>query len=729
MITIKDIAKTAGVSQGTVSNVLNNRGNVSSGKIRRVLDACKELGYVPNHQAKYLRESASRLLGVMLPNLEERRYIDFYLSFKAYADSHGYTVRQYLPAHSDDAEAEEAERQTILQDGVRGIAVFGGNGQIADAAFAQGIAALYVEHRPDPDAAYIGFDYERAGRDIAMEVCRKGHKRIVLFTGYVRASNNRDFCRGFFSALGGGGAQVVHVQTDKQGEPSNVLGCTALKDADAVVCSRLELLRVVQNLLRAFSTKALPALYTLSPLFTLPQPDFIKYELNYRLLGNAAARELIRSIEGKETPRETILANTGFRAWSPRPLEKPAVHALNVIALDSPGAYNLREMAHLYTRETGVNVNVTIYSYDELYEILGNMRKNAAFDVIRMDVTWLSFFAKRILMPLEQIDSGVREDFNGFLEGAREPYSTFDGVLYALPSSPSAQMLFYRSDLFSNAMCRRMFQERYGVELAVPKTFDEYNRIAAFFTRALNPDSPVRYGSTLTLGSTAVACSEYLARLFALQPHLYGEDGRVDLRAEKSVRALEQLLEIRPYTDPEYCVWWRNTANVFAKGDTAMAILYNHYASPLVGHESKIREHIGYAMIPGGNPLLGGGCIGVSRFTLQPELALNFIRWFCSEPVSSASTFLGSVSPCTASYDNYEIINTYPWLRAVPSCFDAARGRRTPPNLTMPFDERRLMSIVGMAVRNVYSGVHTPQQAMEYAQALFAEQFPELAGK
>ena len=57
MATIKDIAKVAGVAQGTVSNVLNNRGNVSSDKIRRVLSACDQLGYVPNDQAKRLRQS------------------------------------------------------------------------------------------------------------------------------------------------------------------------------------------------------------------------------------------------------------------------------------------------------------------------------------------------------------------------------------------------------------------------------------------------------------------------------------------------------------------------------------------------------------------------------------------------------------------------------------------------------------------------------------------------
>ena len=52
MPTIKDIAKEAGVAQGTVSNVLNGRGNVSSDKIILVEQACAKLGYTMNQRAK-----------------------------------------------------------------------------------------------------------------------------------------------------------------------------------------------------------------------------------------------------------------------------------------------------------------------------------------------------------------------------------------------------------------------------------------------------------------------------------------------------------------------------------------------------------------------------------------------------------------------------------------------------------------------------------------------------
>ena len=47
MVTIKDIAKAAGVSQGTVSNVLNGCGNVSSEKIRQVMDVSESLRSLP----------------------------------------------------------------------------------------------------------------------------------------------------------------------------------------------------------------------------------------------------------------------------------------------------------------------------------------------------------------------------------------------------------------------------------------------------------------------------------------------------------------------------------------------------------------------------------------------------------------------------------------------------------------------------------------------------------
>ena len=166
MVTIKDIAKAAGVAQGTVSNVLNGRGNVSSEKIRHVLEISEALGYVPNERAKMLRKGNAKTLGVLLPNPPAQHELDFYYSFKIYAESHGYRVRQYLP-RSICQEAEEAMLQEARSDMVAGMAVFSsclhhGSYQPTDSAGPE-MRLLFVERRPNFEAAYIGFDYEKAG--------------------------------------------------------------------------------------------------------------------------------------------------------------------------------------------------------------------------------------------------------------------------------------------------------------------------------------------------------------------------------------------------------------------------------------------------------------------------------------------------------------------------------------------------------------------------------------
>ena len=171
MTTIKDIAKAAGVAQGTVSNVLNGKGNVSSEKIRQVMDAAAALGYVPNERAKLLRKGHSNTLAVILPNIRSKQYIDFYLSFKAYAESHGYSVSQYLTS-DDNREAEYAAIQEVRSSMAQGMAA------VSCCSFTdvnpyldeQGMLAdhvVFAERRPPFPAPYVGFDYHKAGSELA----------------------------------------------------------------------------------------------------------------------------------------------------------------------------------------------------------------------------------------------------------------------------------------------------------------------------------------------------------------------------------------------------------------------------------------------------------------------------------------------------------------------------------------------------------------------------------
>lgn len=782
MVTIKDIAKLAGVAQGTVSNVLNGRGNVSSEKIRRVMDAAAELGYVPNERAALLRRGASDCLAVIMPNSRAKQYQDFYSGFKARAQTDGFTVSQILTSENNPAGELEAlsEARSLL---TRGIACI-----LASPASASKFSAfeeearsgriVFVERKPGFPADFIGFDYEKAGFEMGQKAVSGGYRQICLLTEDLRFSSEAEFFQGFMRAAAPAGITVSHIQTDSSRRYQNIFQILSGPLPEAFFISNYRFAESVKDICSAFCASERPAdIYTVSPLFTMPECDFIKYELNYMQLGRAAAERLITKYRaaGKKTghikeghaengiardsalgkekkgeektergntglektseparsgsqpdflPGSSIrLANIGFRDWFANITVPKCRRPLNIITLDSPEAYVMRNLSRLYTQKTGIDVNICIFSHDEAYEILNSLDTLSSFDILRLDVTWLSWFADRILLPLEEADPDIESIVPALLDGTAERYGRVHGRLCALPSTPSVQLLYYRKDLFESPIYKRMYFEQFKKELRPPQSFEEFNQIAGFFTRRFNPSSPVDYGATITLGSTSVASSEYLARLFSRQENLYDRNLEIHLDSEAGLASLRELIELRNFTSPAYCGWWMNTAKAFAGGSYAMAILYSNYASEFLDPASSIVGNIGFCPVPGNNPIIGGGCLGISRYSSRPEDAVSFLRWFLSEPVSSASALLGSTSPRRETYQNYEILNNFPWMALSEKCFALSKCSRQPAFAPHPFDERRFMNLLGMAVKNTYSNICTPEQALKTAQEQMRQHF------
>lgn len=69
MVTLTDIAKIAGVSPSTVSNILNNRTNVGEDTKKRILDIIEETGYEPNYFASSMRRRSTKMIGIVVEDL------------------------------------------------------------------------------------------------------------------------------------------------------------------------------------------------------------------------------------------------------------------------------------------------------------------------------------------------------------------------------------------------------------------------------------------------------------------------------------------------------------------------------------------------------------------------------------------------------------------------------------------------------------------------------------
>lgn len=721
MATIKDIAREAGVSQGTVSNVLNGKGNVSSDKILLVERAAAKLGYTINQRAKTLRKGSSTLLAVMLPNIYDQCYTDFFLSFKHYAEEHDYSVSLSL---SDGVQRKELMQLEVIQaEMVAGLATFSClTGELQNAYKEMGLddnRVVFVERRPVPDGRYIGFDYYQAGRELAGKVKQGQYTNIAVITESTGFYDQQEFYNGFMAECGSSdSAAVNHLQTDMVHCYNHYLQLVRkVGTPDVVVFSKYELAERFKNMAHSLWEKAKPQVYTTSPVFTMPVIGDECYELNYRLMGKTAAEILIQRNEEKQR-KALMLKNDGFSKWTECSAQKNEKR-LTVLTLDSPTAHVMEDLARLYSRATGIEVRIAISPYDSIYELLNNMGELDTYDIIRLDHTWLTGFAHKIFAPLEKLAPNITEVFGTFIPGLIPNFSTVNGVIYALPETPSAQLLFYRKDLFESTVIQRLYKEQYKEELKPPTDYRSFNQIASFFTKQINPNSPIEYGTTMTLGNSGVAATEYLTRYFSHTQDLFNADGELLLNTDIALQAMKELVEAKKYSPKKYNNWWRDTAREFAEGNTAMTVLFSNYASEMLNSSSKIIGKIGYAPVPGNNALVGGGCIGVCKNSRNKAEAVDFIKWVCSDKVSTAMTLLGSVSPCKKTYENYEVIDTYPWLTLSQQAIEISRTNRTPGTGDTTFDERRFLSVLGMAVNNAYNAAMSEKEALSFADSIY----------
>ncbi len=94
MATIRDVAKTAGVSTATVSYVLNNKP-VHPDKEKKVLDAIEKLNYIPNSAARGLRSKKNNTIGLVIPDITNPFYPNLAKGCQDAFKEKGYTLMMY----------------------------------------------------------------------------------------------------------------------------------------------------------------------------------------------------------------------------------------------------------------------------------------------------------------------------------------------------------------------------------------------------------------------------------------------------------------------------------------------------------------------------------------------------------------------------------------------------------------------------------------------------------
>jgi LacI family transcriptional regulator len=120
-VSLRDVAKAAKVSVGTVSNVLNRPEVVAPETLARVQGTIKDLGFVPNGFARHLRSGHSRTLGLIVPDVANPFFTEVARGVEDAASKRDYAV--FLCNSDESASKEDRYINVLIQQQVRGVLI------------------------------------------------------------------------------------------------------------------------------------------------------------------------------------------------------------------------------------------------------------------------------------------------------------------------------------------------------------------------------------------------------------------------------------------------------------------------------------------------------------------------------------------------------------------------------------------------------------------------------
>ena len=118
-ITIKDIAKALEISTTTVSKAMNDYSDIGNETKKKVKEYAEKIGYEPNIHASFLRTKKTKLIGIVVPNLNTNFYSELVASLIVRITKNGYLPIVLNSAESEQVESENLER--LMRQKVDGI--------------------------------------------------------------------------------------------------------------------------------------------------------------------------------------------------------------------------------------------------------------------------------------------------------------------------------------------------------------------------------------------------------------------------------------------------------------------------------------------------------------------------------------------------------------------------------------------------------------------------------
>jgi LacI family transcriptional regulator len=200
-VTIRDVAREAGVSVATVSRVFNDKGPVREETRLRIRETASRLRYHPHGGARSLTTRKIGVLGVILPDLYGEFFSEVIRGIDQTARRHGYHLL-VSSSHDDRAEIEAVLRS--MRGRVDGLMIMSPDidAQALKANLPESLPVVLLNCLVDGTGLdSIGIDNFRGAREMVLHLLGHGHRRIALVGGPLANHDARERLRGYRAAM------------------------------------------------------------------------------------------------------------------------------------------------------------------------------------------------------------------------------------------------------------------------------------------------------------------------------------------------------------------------------------------------------------------------------------------------------------------------------------------------------------------------------------------------
>lgn len=313
MVSIREVAKRAGVSPATVSRVINGTANVDPAKKERVLTVIEETGFKPNELARALFKKSSKIIGVIVPNIENAFFSELARAIEEEAYQNNYRI--LLCNSQNDTEKELMNIQTLSQLRADGIIIMTNSEGLASKVGDCSVPFVILDRKIEGlnEIAFIEADHYKGGRMAMEHLLRCGCKNVVCMRGPQKFSSGQQRFLGYQDVCRENGLKEQWLDCDYDYEEGlhaaekllqeypDVDGILACNDMVAIAAYKILLnkgLRVPEDVqLMGFDNIRFSRLFA---------PEFSTIIQPIREMGTLAAQVIVRYANGEPIRKENV---------------------------------------------------------------------------------------------------------------------------------------------------------------------------------------------------------------------------------------------------------------------------------------------------------------------------------------------------------------------------------------------------------------------------------------